>query len=305
MNEIILHHYEISPFSEKIRKILAWKRMPWRGVIQPVMAPKPHLTPLTGGYRRIPVLQVGADVYCDTQRICRLLEVIQPERPCIPKQLAGQAEIVAHWGDHYVFMAIVPPAVVAMKDVLPPDFLEDRRKMSPGFTRENLTAAAPDARSRMVVAFDWIDAAVADREYLVGDSFTIADAGCYHTIWFMRGIPELFAEVTKRRNLHAWFERILAIGDGEMTPMAPEEALAVALKSLAMTPEESDGSDPNGIQPGDPIRIVADDYGVEQISGTAVVVTTHEIALRREDPSVGEITVHFPRAGYRIFRLTP
>ena len=31
--------------------------------------PKPDLTPLTGGYRRIQVLQVGADVFCDTQVI--------------------------------------------------------------------------------------------------------------------------------------------------------------------------------------------------------------------------------------------
>ena len=66
MEEIILHHYDVSPFSEKIRKILALKKLSWRGVEQPIIAPKPKLTPLTGGYRKIPVLQIGADVYCDT-----------------------------------------------------------------------------------------------------------------------------------------------------------------------------------------------------------------------------------------------
>ena len=71
MAEIIFHHYALSPFSEKIRRILAFKGLPWRAVDQPVMMPKPDLIALTGGYRRIPVLQIGADVYCDTALIAR------------------------------------------------------------------------------------------------------------------------------------------------------------------------------------------------------------------------------------------
>ena len=62
MADILLHHYDNSPFSEKIRLALGLKRLAWRSVIQPNMMPKPHLVPLTGGYRRIPVLQIGADV---------------------------------------------------------------------------------------------------------------------------------------------------------------------------------------------------------------------------------------------------
>jgi glutathione S-transferase len=55
MSEIILHHYPESHFAEKIRRILAYKGRPWRGVEQPFMMPKPDLIPLTGGNRRIPV----------------------------------------------------------------------------------------------------------------------------------------------------------------------------------------------------------------------------------------------------------
>jgi glutathione S-transferase len=302
MDEIILHHYEISPFSEKIRKILAWKQIPWRGVLQPIIAPKPHLTPLTGGNRRIPVLQIGADIYCDTQRIARVLDVVKPERPCVPPGHAGAAEIIAHWGDHFIFLAAVPPAIVALVDVLPPDFIADRKAMSPGFSLEAFKKAAPDAKNRLLVAFDWLEAELAGRDFLVGDSFSIADAACFHPIWFLRAVPETFRGVTDRPGLRRWFERIDALGNGDMQPMEPDEALAIARRSLAMTPEETDGSDPFGIKPGDPIRIVADDYGVEEVSGVAVVVTAREIAVRREDPSVGEVTVHFPRVGYRILR---
>jgi len=79
MSQIILHHYDISPFSEKVRRVLAFKDIAWRAVEQPMMAPKPELTPLTGGYRRIPVMQIGADVYCDTALIIRRLEFLHPD----------------------------------------------------------------------------------------------------------------------------------------------------------------------------------------------------------------------------------
>jgi hypothetical protein len=62
MPELIFHHYDNSPFSEKIRLVFGHKRLAWRSVIQPNVMPKPHLVPLTGGYRKIPVLQIGAEV---------------------------------------------------------------------------------------------------------------------------------------------------------------------------------------------------------------------------------------------------
>src|SRR2546422_4569969 len=86
---LILHHYDASPFSEKIRKIFGMKRLAWRAVEQPSMMPKPDLVPLTGGYRRIPVLQIGADVYCDTQLIVRVLERLHPAPTLYPGASEG------------------------------------------------------------------------------------------------------------------------------------------------------------------------------------------------------------------------
>ena len=71
---MILHHYPTSPFAEKIRLIFGHKRIDWQEVIIPMVMPKPDLMPLTGGYRKTPVLQIGADVYCDTALICDVLE---------------------------------------------------------------------------------------------------------------------------------------------------------------------------------------------------------------------------------------
>ena len=46
----------------------------WRSVTVPMVAPKPDLTALTGGYRKVPVMQIGADVYCDTRLIAEVID---------------------------------------------------------------------------------------------------------------------------------------------------------------------------------------------------------------------------------------
>jgi glutathione S-transferase len=85
MSGLILHHYPTSPFAEKARLLLGFKRLSWRSVQIPPMMPKPDLVALTGGYRKTPVLQVGADVYCDTALIARRLEQEKATRRCSPK----------------------------------------------------------------------------------------------------------------------------------------------------------------------------------------------------------------------------
>ena len=64
-NSLILHHYDFSNFSEKVRLVFALKEIDWVSVIIPSYLPKPDYLPLTGGYRRAPALQIGSDVYCD------------------------------------------------------------------------------------------------------------------------------------------------------------------------------------------------------------------------------------------------
>src|SRR5262245_19888831 len=105
-NELILHQYDGSPFSEKVRKVFAHKHLAWRSVDQPMMMPKPDLVPLTGGYRRIPVLQIGADIYCDTQVIARTIERLHPEPTLYPGGSEGTYDAWSLWADKLLFMAV-------------------------------------------------------------------------------------------------------------------------------------------------------------------------------------------------------
>lgn len=302
MDEVILHHYPLSPFAEKIRRILAYKQIPWRAVEQPMMAPKPDLTALTGGYRRIPVMQIGADIYCDTACIVRRLEQLRPAPTCLPKGLAGLAALLEDWADHRLFSQTMPPTVIELLPALPPDILVDRAAMSPMMTKDMLSFAAPHALSQTLLSLDRLDAQLRDQPFLLGETFSIADAACFHPIWFLKNSSELFAAVTARPALAAWFARIEGFGPGQMRPMSTGEALATARDS---SPRDTSGGE---VQPtdrvavGDNVVITADDYGREEVSGIVVRLGADEITVLRHDPTVGEVAVHFPRAGYRVRR---
>ena len=107
MTDFILHHYDLSPFAEKVRIGLGLKQAAWKSVDIPIIMPKPDLMPLTGGYRKTPVMQVGADIYCDTQLIMLELERRLPSPPFLPKGREGEARAITMWIDRNMFAPAV------------------------------------------------------------------------------------------------------------------------------------------------------------------------------------------------------
>ncbi len=101
MSDIILHHYPQSPFSEKIRLLLGYKKRSYQAVTIPIIMPKPDLMPLTGGYRKTPVMQMGADIYCDTAIICKVIDRLCPDDTIYPAGSQATATAAAHWTDTF------------------------------------------------------------------------------------------------------------------------------------------------------------------------------------------------------------
>src|SRR5881397_2688581 len=130
MDDIILHHYWESPYAEKIRRILGFKDLAWRSVIIPMMMPKPDLTALTGGYRKTPVMQVGADIYCDTDLIARTIERLHPEPPLFPDDGTAISYMLGSWQQELFWLAVRTVGISA--PVFPPGFVEDRAAMIDG-----------------------------------------------------------------------------------------------------------------------------------------------------------------------------
>ncbi|HEX3597020.1 MAG TPA: glutathione S-transferase family protein [Polyangiaceae bacterium] len=303
MPEIILHQYELSPFSEKIRRILAYKELPWHAVRAPAIMPKPDLLALTGGYRRIPVLQVNNHVYCDTALIARVLEVLDPEPTLYPTPLS---QAVAEWFDGPVFEAAAPfvgrPTRLdeAMRLLEPEELagmVADRIAMRENGRSRGMGFRA--AKAALAIYLSRLDRAAAASTFLLGEAPCIADFSAYHVVWLLDKIaPEPLA---KHAQLKAWMERVAAIEGEEPTPMTSDEAIAVCRESEPWEPNDPFDEDP-GFAKGEVVTVRASDYGTDPIKGTLVQSLLGEIAIRREDPRAGVVYVHFPRVGYEIAR---
>ena len=267
MPEIILHQYATSPFSEKIRKIFAHKKITWRSVEQPVIMPKPKLVPLTGGYRRIPVLQIGADVWCDTGIIVRKIDELNPTPTIYPEGLSAAADVMNQWADRRLFWSTTPVIFEKLAAVVPKEFIEDRSKMMQGANFADIARSAPDSRNQLRAFLEILDRQLASRAFLLGDSFSLADAACFHPVWFLRAEPTAFGLAQKFPHLMRWFDRIDAMGNGEVRPMDPDEALKIAKDSAPATAENVDSRDPNGLEAGTRVAVTPDDYAFDPVVG--------------------------------------
>lgn len=303
MSELILHHYDASPFSEKIRLVFGRKRLAWRSALQPNMMPKPELVPLTGGYRRIPVLQVGADVYCDSQRIVRELERLHPSPTLYPDGSEGVCHAMNLWADRMLFQAAVPVVFGKIGDAVPKEFIEDRRKLMGGGDFAAYIAAAPLFAEQLRAQASLLEAQLGGgRPFLLGAEPSLADFAAYHPVWFLRAIPPAAAALAEFPAVGAWAERVAAIGHGRRSEIAPADALAIA---KAAQPRPGAGvapGEPNGLTAGERVNVVPDDYGFDPVAGELVAADVHEVAVRRTSPETGELVVHFPRAGFRVTR---
>jgi len=196
MTDIILHHYEISPYSEKVRIGLGLKGLAWGSVEIPVIMPKPNLTALTGGYRKTPVLQIGADIYCDSQLIMRELERRHPTPSFYPAG-RGVADALAWWAEKTTFSPAVSIAFAKKPDALPEGFLEDRAKFSGrNIDPAAMMAALPNLLDQLRAHFDWLDQSLADsRSFLQGSAASLADLAASWKQAELEEIENLAAEL--------------------------------------------------------------------------------------------------------------
>lgn len=296
MADLILHHYGTSPFSEKVRIAFGIKRLAWRSVTIPVIMPKPELMPLTGGYRKTPVLQIGADIYCDTQVILRELD---RRRPDPQLGTGGIAEGFAFWADHPLFSAAVATAFGTMGEHLPDAFFADRAAFSGrAMDRTKLKMQSAVMQGPLRAHLGWAEQSLSDgRRFLLGEAPNLADLALYHPVWFVRdrAKSQALADYTA---LNAWADRMAAFGHGEKSEMTGAEALGVAREAEPAAETRGVAVNSLGLQAGQPVSVTPDDTGRDPTVGTLVALDHQTIVIRREAPECGAVHVHFPRAGF-------
>ncbi|TML14018.1 MAG: glutathione S-transferase family protein [Actinobacteria bacterium] len=301
MDDIILHHYWESPYAEKIRRILGFKRLAWRSVIIPMMMPKPDLTALTGGYRKTPVLQLGADIYCDTDLIARTIEHLHPEPTLFPDGSAALSYMLGAWQQELFWLAVRTVGMSA--PVFPPGFVEDRATMiEGGLSLERVLRDAPAQREQLRAKLDLLDTHLRERQFVLGGRPSLADFALFHPVWPLKMVPQTTAILEPFAHLRAWMERIEAFGHGQITEIDGKEAVEVARKATPRVEGRPDPGEPNGLMQADRVEVVHESFGRDPVAGELTASSVHEIAIRRRDERAGEVVVHFPREHYLVRR---
>lgn len=303
MNDLIFHQYPMSPFSEKVRKVFAFKALDYKEVEQPAWMPKPNLTPLTGGYRRIPVMQIGADIYCDSALIIRKIEELHPSPSVFPDDSRTAAEGVAAWADGIFFRTAVPMVFSAMAEFLPKELFEDRQKMIPGMSKEVLEILRPNARGNFRGLCERLNADLEGRPWILGSSFSVADAAVYHCLWFARNAPEAAEEIRERPLLAGWMQRIDSMGKGSPHAMTAAEALQIATDSQPAPAAADADTGAYGLELGRPVAVHQDDLPSDVFQGNLYAAGPEEVVLERNDAALGKLALHFPRTGFTIRAL--
>jgi glutathione S-transferase len=303
MPTLILHHYPNSPFSEKIRLILGLKHLAWRSVLIPVILPKPDVIALTGGYRKTPILQIGADVYCDSALIARVLEARQPAPSLYPGNVP-LAPLLAQWADSTLFWTAVtwamqPVGAAAMFDNPPPEVLKafaaDRAGFTAGMRRNTLADATVQLQAHLAALDAQLDQ---DGPWLLGIAPTIADFSVAHALWFIRRAKPVAYLLDPYPALGAWLDRVLAIGHGRSERLDSADALLLAADATSHAPVAV--APDLGFTAGQAVTVAATDYGTDVVAGTLVGLSADEVVLRRVDARAGTVHVHFPRFGFQI-----
>ena len=301
---IILHHFEKSPFSEKVRVVFGIKKIAWTSVLISRIMPRPDLMPMTGGYRRTPTLQIGADLFCDTQIIIRELERRFPQPTLFPDGNAGLPWSLGMWADRSFFQNTVNLVFGSLADQVPKEFREDREQLrGQKFDVDAMKAAIPQMRDQLRAHADWIEIQLGDdRPWLLGKQPSLGDVNAYMNIWYVRSnLPDAAKLFERFPKMLAWEQRVKGISHGSRErELTSSEALEIARNAMPQTPVAEDAGDLNGRKPGDRVQVIPDDYGKIPVEGTIVSLSAQHIAIRRKDERAGEVVVHFPRAGFLV-----
>jgi len=301
MHDVILHHYEMSPFSRKLRLAFGLKGIAWRSVLIPVVMPKPDLTELTGGYRRTPVLQIGADVYCDTKVCMQVLERRFPLPTLFPGGDEATVWGLSRWAETSFMMAVT--AFLGLGGLFDEAFVEDRKRMAPHLDFSKAPLLVPAKLLQIRANLDRLERQLADgRRFLLGDAPSLADLSGWHPHAFLARHPKTAELLKPLTHVPAWLSRVESLGDGERSELDAKDAIAIARDAEPAALEGPPAPLPEGLAAGDPVVVLAEESGSGTVLGELLPSGVHEIAIRRRSERAGELVVHFPREDYMVLR---
>lgn len=301
MSDIFLHHYDASPFSQRVLKILAIKNLAWQSVTQPMIMPKDDLVALTGGYRGVPVMQIGADIYIDTECIAEELENRFPDPTLFPNGNRGMPLALAFWADAFMDAGL-HMAVHELWDQWGKAFWQDRARLFSAMDFDAVKRDFPGACARLRANASLVEAQLYDgRAFLQGANPGMADVQAFCAPWFaLTTMPVARRILDPFPHLLAWTDRMVGLGQGRRQDSHMGAAFTAA-RAVAPEPvDDVDTEDPLRLAEGTMVEVSPTTSERGTVRGQLVTLRPNHVALRREHEKTGEVLVHFPRLGYRV-----
>jgi glutathione S-transferase len=293
----ILYHYPASPFAELVRAAFGLKGLAWGSLIVPNILPKPDQTRLTGGYGRTPVVQLGADIHCDTGAILPALEAL-PGPSLYPAPLGPLHRLVASWANGPQFFAHVGAAMGGMTpEMMGEGFIKDRQARF-GMDLGALGKAAPHLAGQAMVAAYWLSLTLGDgRAFIGGEAPGAGDLALYSNIWFVKAVPTAAANAAAMLAMPGvgdWYARMAALGHGDRREVTGDDALAAA---RAAPPAPVSGGVDAPYQPGMLVGVSQEGTRDAPSTGRLLRCDSTGITIAREAEPDLTVHVHFPRLG--------
>ena len=301
----ILYHYSASPYSEKLRLALGMAGMQWGSVIVPSQPPRPLLDAFFAGYRRIPVLQIGAHFYCDSALAFDVLAEVS-DRLTQTGRLSAPEELLRQHAEERIFFAVINAASpISVLRLLAQDlgflglfrFLKDRSDMMRGSTVEKLSQGAA---ARLVKDFvEQLNSLLKLDQFLAGAHAGYLDLCCYHPLWM--------ASVINRETLsalpplvQAWMQRVAALGHGSPIPICQNE---IHDKVIADRFQNFVGEVSGPFEQGSLVSVRPTDYARDSTEGYLVLLDEYQCVIKRNAPSGEAVFLHFPTIGFEVLPL--
>jgi len=316
----VLFHYPFSPYARRIVWYLALRGIDYAQCLQPPTLPREDLSALGVAYRRIPVLSIGRDIYCDTRLILQKLEERFPEGALGAQQpdQKGVEKLLEKWNiEGGIFQRaaqLIPADMPIMNDK---KFTKDREGFSGrSWNKEEVVKAQPEALAHIRSAFELLETTLlADgRDWILKtDNPSLADIEAVWPYDWLKGMkkafpPNLISE-TQYPKVFAWIDRFnkaVATAKSSVpkpaTLKGPDMIERVTASSFAEPDGSVDANDPLGLKSGQDVEVWPTDSGFSHHDqGKLLSLTSAEVVIAAQTKTGGkEVRIHTPRTNFRI-----
>lgn len=333
---IILFTYPESVIGRRMDWYLTLRGIPYVHCTVDNKMPRPVLARLNVQYRRIPVLAIGRDIYCDSRVQMDTLEKLWTDSPRLGADPQNEKErfqrgveklmetFAFDGGLFWRTASLIPPDTTLVHD---PKWLDDREEMTGRrFTAEGQKAGLTDGLASTRMHLQLVEECLLGdgRAFIAGEKPGLGDVHLGWAFdWMLRpkeriGMRHAYPDLLNERKyprVFAWIERINKAVEEARERSGPLKVLND--KDVVKTIEESgyyepahlafDNEDPTGLKEGQETDIYPTDMAsgfVHRDRGKLIGLTVNSVTVQTKTMDGVEVRIHYPRQNIKVAKAT-